>query len=67
LLLYIERRHGDRYVAELAELRGYNAQTDTYDIVNVYEREFAVAKDTTTTDLAAIAAAELPLPAGVRP
>jgi hypothetical protein len=30
-LLYIERRHGRRYVAELAELRGYNSQTDTYD------------------------------------
>ena len=70
LLLYIERRHGNRYVAELAELRGYNPQTDTYNIVNVYERDLAVAKNTTptaTADLAALAAAQLPLPTGVRP
>jgi pilus assembly protein CpaF len=63
LLLYIERRHGQRYVAELAELRGYNPQTDAYDIVPVYERDLAVHKEPdTTTDLAALAAAHEPLP-----
>jgi pilus assembly protein CpaF len=58
LLLYIERRHGRRYIAELAELRGYNAQTDTYNIVPIYQRDMTVEKlPDASADLLAFAAA----------
>jgi pilus assembly protein CpaF len=96
LLLYIERRHGRRYVAELAELRGYDPDAKPhYDIASLYRRELIVHKAATgdellykvyephsdrhtfqplesasahkdfAQDLAALAAADLPTPAGV--
>jgi pilus assembly protein CpaF len=56
LLLYIERRHGRRYVAELCELRGYNPQTDSYHIVPVYQRDLLVTKESESShDLIALA------------
>jgi pilus assembly protein CpaF len=51
LLLYIERRHGRRYVAELAELRGYDPDRKPhYDIVPLYRRELIVTKSRAGAD-----------------
>jgi len=50
LLLYIERRHGKRYVAELAELRSYDHDCKRHDIVPLYRRELIVTKSHTGGD-----------------
>jgi pilus assembly protein CpaF len=51
LLLYIERRHGRRYVAELAELRGYDPDHKPhYDILPLYRRELVVTKNHSGAD-----------------
>jgi pilus assembly protein CpaF len=45
VLLYIERRHGRRYVAELAELRGYDPDAKpNHQIVPLYRRELVSRK-----------------------
>ena len=38
-LVYIERRHARRYVAEVIALNGYDPDTDRYQIEHIYQRE----------------------------
>ena len=35
VLVHIERRAGKRYVKEMVKVRGYNSNTDTYDLENI--------------------------------
>ena len=37
-LVYIERRQARRYVAEILRLRGFDPDTDRYEIERVYSR-----------------------------
>ena len=39
LLLHIERRNGLRYVSQLLEVRGYDAEADRYELETLYERK----------------------------
>jgi pilus assembly protein CpaF len=39
LLLHIERRSSCRFVSQLLEVRGYNAETDKYELETLYQRK----------------------------
>jgi Flp pilus assembly CpaF family ATPase len=36
LLLHLERREGHRQVSELVEVRGYDGETDQYELATLY-------------------------------
>ena len=38
LLLHLERREGHRQVSELVEVRGYDVETDRYELTTLYPR-----------------------------
>lgn len=39
LLLHIERRSSSRFVSQLLEVRGYNAEADKYELETLYQRK----------------------------
>jgi pilus assembly protein CpaF len=59
-VVHIERKNGQRYVAELCEVTGYNPRTDSYNITTHYRRDLIRPAETpgqSQNDLLTLAAA----------